>query len=1189
MTVIPQKLRLPALLACTAALATTGATAFAAEDAAAEAAKPTPAKPAPAAAAQPASDKDKKVPVEKVDATKKTAEEDVYVMSPFEVTAEKDVGYQASNTMSGTRLNSKLEDLGAAITVVTKQQLLDTASVDINDIFLNEGNVEGTYQYSDLSVATIGGQQFFVDNSGVNPQSANRVRGLGAANISRGGVAGVSSVPIDSYNIDAVEISRGPNSSIFGIGNPSGTVNVVGASANTTRQITNVTVRGDSYGGFRSSFDVNRPLIQNSLAVRVLGVYEEKGFVRKPSDDKTRRLQFAVTAKPFKNTTIKASYETYHNYNSRPNSITPRDYVTPWIDAGMPTWDPMTWTVKKNGTPVVIGGITQTITQANDFAATATTPRFVNNPGIGYVSNGIYSRMNMWVDNGEITYISVGRRADTISNTLASIPNPFLSQGNVRYLTSWKYFEGAQSALFVQPGITNQSLYDWEKINFAAANWSKAKSDNYRVEVEQFFLTSQRHLLGMQLGFVKEQTDSYSRSIIGTSDGAPATVVIDINERLLDGSINPYFGRPMVTGNNPQMFRRPEDNTNYRGTIAYQLDLTHESNWTKWLGKHMFAGYGEQREIINSPNGFRYQDMLTDAWYVRNTASVPPQTTYAAGGNGSRFFEKYYIGDASGYNVDYGSTKVKNYNGPVNYTWYNGATNPVINPAGPRWVTEPAQIKELWFSQGLQKREIRTEGIIWQGFLLKDRIIPTIGYRKDRARSVNGRAETYDANGYPVLDTLDDWQTNWVTAKGDTNTKGIVVKPFSWLFFHYNKSDSFEPATVSYDLFGNVNPNPQGKGKDYGFTLSLLDGKFVAKVNKYNNVQRYSRNGATAVLATRPFRIDFDTSGTAADYTLGGDSDLEDAFALWVAAPRFGIAPTAAAFNALPEATRAGIYQEIWATKMGPNGGFLTLDFTNWATSGVAFSDVNTVTSKGLEVELNYNPSKYWTVKANITKQQAVDTDLSEKIKDYINLRLDFWKSVVIPTTSWADATTPTTTYTFGGAGTTWWNNFRDGSAATPADFYAASVDAPYALAVANSGKPRSQTREWRVNVTTNYKLAGMFADSFLKNASVGGSLRWEDQASIGFLGQAPDADGVIRRYDANKPVFDKSRFYADLMFGYNFRMMSDKIRCNVQLNVRNVLENGRLQPFGINPDGTPVNFRIIDPRQFILSASFDL
>ena len=56
-------------------------------------------------------------------------------LSPFEVVADTK-GYFSANTMSGTRLNSKLEDIGAAITVMTKEQMADFAMLDINDIFL---------------------------------------------------------------------------------------------------------------------------------------------------------------------------------------------------------------------------------------------------------------------------------------------------------------------------------------------------------------------------------------------------------------------------------------------------------------------------------------------------------------------------------------------------------------------------------------------------------------------------------------------------------------------------------------------------------------------------------------------------------------------------------------------------------------------------------------------------------------------------------------------------------------------------------------------------------------------------------------------------------------------------------------------------------------------------------------------
>ena len=39
----------------------------------------------------------------------------------------------------------------------------------------------------------------------------------------------------------------------------------------------------------------------------------------------------------------------------------------------------------------------------------------------------------------------------------------------------------------------------------------------------------------------------------------------------------------------------------------------------------------------------------------------------------------------------------------------------------------------------------------------------------------------------------------------------------------------------------------------------------------------------------------------------------------------------------------------------------------------------------------------------------------------------------------------------------------------------------------------------------------------------------------------------------------------------------------------RRLTEGGRLQPIGAYPDGTINTYRIVDPRQFILSATFDL
>ena len=101
--------------------------------------------------------------------------------------------------------------------------------------------------------------------------------------------------------------------------------------------------------------------------------------------------------------------------------------------------------------------------------------------------------------------------------------------------------------------------------------------------------------------------------------------------------------------------------------------------------------------------------------------------------------------------------------------------------------------------------------------------------------------------------------------------------------------------------------------------------------------------------------------------------------------------------------------------------------------------------------------------------------------------------------------------------------------------------------------------------------------------------MRWKDKASIGFRGAAPDVDGIVRSLDGNRPVYDKARAYFDLSASYNLRLFHSKVRTRIQFNVRNVLESGRLQAIAVNPDGQPFANRIIDPRQFILSTTFDL
>jgi outer membrane receptor for monomeric catechols len=149
-------------------------------------------------------------------------------------------------------------------------------------------------------------------------------------------------------------------------------------------------------------------------------------------------------------------------------------------------------------------------------------------------------------------------------------------------------------------------------------------------------------------------------------------------------------------------------------------------------------------------------------------------------------------------------------------------------------------------------------------------------------------------------------------------------------------------------------------------------------------------------------------------------------------------------------------------------------------------------------------------------------------------------------------------------------------------------VTAPLAVAKAVEGKSRPQIRKYRVNLISSYGLEGLTDNRILKRLKVGGGLRWEDKGAIGYYGVQTFPD-VITELDRNRPVYAPANLYVDAFVSYRMRLFSNKVGATFQLNVRNLQENGRLQAIAAYPDGTANVYRIVDPRQFILSATFDL
>jgi hypothetical protein len=1064
---------------------------------------------------------------------------EVVEMSPFQVSSDNK-GYYASNTMSGTRINSKLEDLGASISVVTKQQMQDFAVLDLNDVFLYEANTEGTGNYTDVSIDRNG---VVADNVAANPNNANRIRGIGPANQALGNFQLSGRAPIDPLlDIDGVEISRGPNSNLFGLGSGSGTVNFVPSRANVNRESTTVDLRINDLGGYRTALVFNRPVLKGKLAVRGSIAYQDDEFVRQPSFDRSTRYGGMVTYKPFKNTTLYASYQRYEDYARRPNAILPRDAVTYWQQQGRPTWDPSTWTVTRNGV--------KTVVPFNSNQGTETT---LLGPGLESGGTGLAARPSIFVDRyGVVDLWMIGRQSGIPAPTTANpnpIPTPDFQAGNPRFVES-------QPAPRVGPlaptvvSITDRSIYDWTDANIAAANWSKDQVNTFTAELEQVFFSTPRHLLAAQLGWLREDAKRYTRSFIGTSGESPMVVYVDVNEKLLDGRPNPFFLRPYVNALEPSIFRAPQIRDTYKAQLAYKLNFAQNKGWTRWLGDHAFLGYTEYKDTDSA--NYRFRDVIVDnhAWLAAGVNRQGPTV--------ARAYYRYYLGDNQGQNIEYGSPAWDRLSGTRNLTWYNAATQ--------QWVNEPSTIGEA-FAPGTSHSEniIKTFGAVTQNFFLEGRLVTTFGLRKDSNFNRNFASTTLLADGISPDYSSDDTSPNdWFRRDGRTKTAGAVVKPFlGWraidsradsgtgftryaadflrgLNFHYNHADSFIPATIAQNLNLVLLPNPSSVGKDYGVSFNLSR-KLFARLNIYETKQVNSRTGDAGVIATRAGRLDF---------AFGGNNDqfnLQRQATAWVTAAN-------PSFTTDQVTTEVAKIMEVPVDRLAQMNAY-------------PIAETSDVVSKGKELEITYNATRFWTAKMTAAEQQVIETNVTPGIQEYIDARMPNWTKVIDPRTN-----TP-------------WFTTRYGSAGTASDFLNLNVIGPYKLLRATEGKNRPQIRQWRFNALSNFQLAGVTENKWLRRMSVSTALRWESKGSIGYYTYDNDPNA----YDPNHVIYDKSHTYLDLGLSYNSKILHDKVGLRVQLNVRNVGENGRLQPVGALPNGQPHSFRIIDPQQFILTTTFTL
>lgn len=998
----------------------------------------------------------------------------VVTLSPFEVSATQDNGYAGQDTLAGSRLRTNLKDIAAAISPMTAEFIRDIAVT----------NVESAMEYAigtrvDTDDARAAGPVGDGYNDGIR---SIRIRGLpgGGRSLNFFGAPG----ELDAYMMDRIELSRGPNSILYGFGSPSGRINVASKQAQTNKNFYSVTHRVDDWEGQRWSFDANLVPIKDKLALRINGLRGRDGTWRAAGYNDQDRMFLAAKWQIDRKTSLKAEYE--HGVIKRfvPRPFFANDLTSTWVDAGRPTFNNFSATYVP-GTP--------------GTGATGTPGTPVRNSGATAVT-GILER-----SGGD--WVAVSDRS------------PYAQ--NYRQFTTSNYPSGGLLANDFEMGRRNPEAAP-------EANWVRG---DFNVHFGSIYF--QRELLrdlNLEVAFNRQVSRTLTRNLASWNYYG---VAADTNRYLPTGALKPA---DMLYYFDVSPDYRPSSSRVNQGRVT----LSYEHAFRN-LVRLRLAGLGELGATESR------SEILQQYW-LKGTSLTSGGVFNATPENGANtVYYRYYLKDLSVLNDP-------NFRIPAPYN-LSGATKYQDPRTG---AVSDIYMQQFNRSQGNIGYADRRTGAymgVAQAYFLKDRLVGTFGYRKDRLKNWVGVAFRD-----PVAERIAPNTGVWTPAdpstaassvfSGQTRTAGAVAHVLPWFSVFVNASNSVStpgtnyitPADVKKTTIADLVPSPSGKTTDYGVKLSLLKGRVAVTATRFHTISQK----------------EFGFSG----FNKGNIVNIWNALGNSLALPA-------------DETTFALAQAQVMNQVQG---------YTQNSES------------RGTELEIVGQIVSGWSVSLNYAKNNSTRTNMAPEYRAYINAWKPYWlKYRDLSLTQNINLARPQRAPGFQD-----WNtpaviaNTGDFTLNTDsvneaiADAESAFFDNPYVF----EGKRFVGDPLHTINLRTRYD----FREGFLKGFSIGGGTRWRLDRVAGArtdYSVTPGSDFTDtwngRTIDKVTLVSAKDQNVYDLQLGYSLPIMQRRVRWNIQLNVNNVLDQRELIVNNTHPRTlAPLTYRYQDPRQFILTNTFN-
>lgn len=877
-------------------------------------------------------------------------------LSPFVVRESASTGYLATDSLAGTRLRTPLKDIGASISVITRDMIDDLAVANVEDLLVYTTGTEVVGiggNFSDSRVNS-GAQDFEAVRENASPNT--RVRGLAGADQTRNFFLN-KAIPLDSYNTSSVTINRGANSILFGFGSPAGIIEN-SLLAPQFHDAAQARFSLGSYDSYRASLDWEKVLVRDKLSIRLVTLNDDRRYEQRSTFRDQKRYYGAVTFRPFKSTSLRVNAEKGYLDQRLPRVDPPIDSLSSWWWYGKPT----------RGNDFTAGriispsrGVETTYQRNNNLDGMA--GNWQQNPGL------IYYDVNDTLPSDVVVPYARVQNGNTVTTTYR-----FLAPRNDQEIAA-DVNKTPLAGFSVAKQIIDRSIFDYRTEMLDGPNnltWCDFTTHN--VTLEQLFLGG---AAGIEASYDSQKSTSSTMRTISTKRGN--NIFIDVNTVTIDGRPNPNFGRPFMGANG---YYNKDDNRleTFRATAYLKHDFARQ-RWgflSRLLGRHtvtgMYSHYEREQDYHSGYNaavdpswldGLNANTLATSR-KISAIVYLGPSLAGASSPTGS------HLQGVRNTLIIPSSVNIMNLNRTTNYQWARQTVS-TYNYLG----------DEAYLANSVvyNHNEVKSKVGVWQGYWMDDTLVSTVGFRRDSDVTESGSAAGFNEKGARALVRPDPTRSNGTDS--DTLSYGFALhaprRLLRWapegteFSLYWNSSENYDVAAgVRRDILGNFIDPQRGNNKEIGARISTLRNRASLRVTWYETTQDNMTD--TRITSSLP----------------------------WVATLEQHIV------EAVPKATldRAGYvaFDSASASLLFKR----YLDFYNFrslatlanGTRDVTYaepgsvSDVTRSVSKGCEIEGVFNPTKNWRLAFNVAQQKATRGDTSPNLVALMDDRLPEWRKI---------------------------------------------------------------------------------------------------------------------------------------------------------------------------------------------------